>query len=99
MTVRLHRCRNEWVKIGGHPCWKVEKALQEAGIEYEIVPGPVRRAKRDEMEAHTGQRLYPAIELEDGTWYREQSSEMARAIREGRLHEQPGGGATSAAPG
>ena len=27
----------------------------------------------------------PAIELEDGTWYREESAEMARAIRAGRL--------------
>jgi hypothetical protein len=33
----------------------------------------------------TGQSGLPAIELEDGTWYREESSEMARAIRAGRF--------------
>ena len=75
MAVKLHRCSNEWVKVGGHPCWKIEKALQEMGVEYEIVPGPLRRGKRDEMAEHTGQRLYPAIEFEDGTWYREESKE------------------------
>jgi hypothetical protein len=90
MAVKLHRCSNQWVKIQGHPCWKVEKALQDMGIEYERVPGPVRRAKRDDMEAHTGQRLYPAIEFEDGTWYREQSKDMVQTIRAGKLMEKSG---------
>jgi hypothetical protein len=40
----------------------------------------------------TGQTLYPAIEFEDGTWYREQSSEMERTIREGRLMEKAAAG-------
>lgn len=90
MAVKLHRCRNLWVKVGGHPCWRVQKALDEAGVAYEVVPGPVRRSKRDHMDAHTGQRLYPAIEFEDGTWYREQSAEMAKTIRAGRLGEKSG---------
>ena len=94
MAVKLHRCSNEWVKVGGHPCWKIEKALQEMGIEYEIVPGPLRRGKRDEMAEHTGQRLYPAIELEDGTWYREESKSMEETILAGKLMER----ATGAAP-
>ena len=90
MAVKLHRCGNLWVKVGGHPCWRVQKALDEAGVAYEVVPGPVRRGKRDHMEAHTGQRLYPAIEFENGTWYREQSAEMAKTIRAGRLQEKSG---------
>jgi hypothetical protein len=90
MAVKLHRCSNEWVKINGHPCWKVEKALKEMGIEYSLAPGPVRRSKRDDMEAHTGQRLYPAIEFENGTWYREQSKDMEQTIRAGRLMEKSG---------
>jgi glutathione S-transferase len=90
MAVKLHRCRNLWVKVGGHPCWRVQKALDEQGIEYEVVPGPVRRGKRDHMEAHTGQRLYPAIEFENGTWYREQSADMAETIRAGKLSEKSG---------
>ena len=90
MAVKLHRCRNLWVKVGGHPCWRVQKALDEAGVAYEVVPGPVRRSKRETMEAHTGQRLYPAIEFENGTWYREQSADMARTIRDGKLMEESG---------
>jgi hypothetical protein len=87
MAVTLHRCRNQWVKVGGHPCWKVEKALKDMGVEYTVALGPVRRSKRGDMEAHTGQRLYPAIEFEDGTWYREESKDMEKTIREGRLRE------------
>jgi hypothetical protein len=88
MAVTLHRCRNEWVKLGAHPCWKVEKALKDMGIDYKLALGPVRRSKRDDMEAHTGQRLYPAIEFEDGTWYREESKDMEKTIRDGKLMER-----------
>ena len=87
MAVTLHRCPNMWVKVGAHPCWKVEKALKDMGIEYTAVGGPLRRGKRDEMQEHTGQRLYPAIEFEDGTWYRESSDAMERTIRDGKLME------------
>jgi hypothetical protein len=87
MAVKLHRCSNMWVKVGGHPCWKIEKALQEMGIEYEALGGPVRRGKRDTMAEHTGQRLYPAIEFEDGSVYKAESKEMADRIREGRLFQ------------
>ncbi len=33
----------------------------------------------------TGQSGLPAIELENGTWYREQSADMAKAIRGGKF--------------
>jgi glutathione S-transferase len=85
MPLKLHRCRNEWVKITGHPCWRVQKALDDAGIEYELVKGPVRRSKRSETIQKTGQQLYPWLELEDGTVLREESEELERRIREGRL--------------
>lgn len=88
MAIKLHRCGNMWVKVGGHPCWKVQKALDEQGIEYEVVPGPLRRKNRDAMVEATGQPLYPAIEFEDGSFYRAESKEMAETIREGRLLEQ-----------
>jgi glutathione S-transferase len=85
MAIKLHRCSNAWVKIGGHPCWKVQKALDEAGVAYEVELGPVRRGKRDALEALSGQRIYPVIEFEDGTIYREESKAMAATIREGKL--------------
>lgn len=85
MTVKLHRCSNMWVKIGAHPCWKVQKALDAQGIDYEVVPGPTRRGKRDALEQLSGQRLYPVIELEDGTVYRDGSKQMAERIEAGGL--------------
>jgi hypothetical protein len=96
MAVKLHRCRNIWVKIGGHPCWRVQKELDGAGIDYELVPGPVRKSKRDDLERLTGQRLYPVIEFEDGSFYREDSAEMAAKIKAGKLRDQAAaGGPTS----
>ena len=90
MAVKLHRCPGQWVKIKAHPCWRVEKALQDMGIEYERVPGPQSRGKRTMLAEATGQRKYPAIQFEDGSWYREESKDMERKIREGRLMERGG---------
>ena len=33
MAIKLHRCSNVWFKIGGHPCWRVQKALVDEGID------------------------------------------------------------------
>jgi glutathione S-transferase len=85
MAVKLHRCSNVWVKIGPHPCWKVQKALDEAGVDYEIVKGPLRSGQRDSLEALSGQRKYPVIEFEDGTGYRDESAAMAAKIAAGEL--------------
>jgi glutathione S-transferase len=85
MPIKLHRCSNEWLKIAAHPCWKVQKALDEQGVDYELVKGPVRRGKRDELERLSGQRIYPVIEFEDGHVYRAESNDMAERIRSGRL--------------
>jgi len=87
MPVKLHRCSTMWVKIDAHPCWKVQKALDEQEIEYEVVKGPLRPGKRDALEQLSGQRKYPAIEFEDGRVYREESSEMAAQIRAGKLFD------------
>jgi hypothetical protein len=87
MAIELHRCKNLWVK-GPHPCWKVQKALDEAGVEYGVVIekyfGP-----REATVEKTGQKRFPWIEFEDGSVYREESKEMARRIREGTLDDAP----------
>jgi hypothetical protein len=88
VAVKLHRCRNIWVKVEGHPCWRVQKALDEAGVNYELVTekyfGP-----RDETVRRTGQKGFPWIEFEDGSIYREESKDMAERIRSGELMEAP----------
>ena len=91
MAIRLHRCPDEFVKIGGHPCWKVQKALDEAGVDYAVEKGPRRRGKRDDLERLSGQRKYPVIEFEDGSAYREESKDMAATIAAGRLDEKRAG--------
>jgi glutathione S-transferase len=89
MAIKLHRCNNLWVRFGGHPCWRVQKALDDAGIEYEIDPMPWSPRKREETERRTGARKYPWIEFEDGSIYREESKDMAQRIRDGKLNEAP----------
>jgi glutathione S-transferase len=89
MAIKLHRCSSEWVKIGAHPCWKVQKALNEKGVEYEVVKGPLRSGKRDQLEQLSGQRKYPVIEFEDGRVYREESADMADRILAGELRTEP----------
>ena len=87
VAVKLHRCRFVWYKFA-HPCWNVQKALDEQGIEYEIVKEPTYpRGRRTNVIEETGQHYLPAIEFEDGSWYREESKDMASEIRAGRLFE------------
>jgi hypothetical protein len=87
MAIKLHRCKNLWVK-GPHPCWKVQKVLDEAGIQYEVVEekyfGP-----REHTVEQTGQKRFPWIEFEDGSVYREESKDMAQRIKDGKLNEAP----------
>jgi glutathione S-transferase len=80
-----------WININAHPCAKVRKALDEQGIEYELVEGPLRASKRDDLERISGQRKYPTIEFEDGSAYREESKDMAERVRAGKLFEGQGG--------
>ncbi|MEX0971852.1 MAG: glutathione S-transferase N-terminal domain-containing protein [Solirubrobacterales bacterium] len=96
MAVKLHRCSLTWFKANLHPCWRVEKALDEQGIEYEVVTGPLRPGKRDQLAQLSGQRKYPAIEFEDGRIYRAESAEMAEQIRAGKLFDGAGPGDATA---
>jgi hypothetical protein len=87
MAIVLHRCATRW-KFG--PCWRVQKALDEQGIDYEVVKGPSRPAKRVDLLRLSGQKLYPVIEFEDGSFYRAESKQMAATIRAGKLEDERG---------
>ena len=65
--MRLHRCRFAFLKVDGHGCWRAQKALDEAGITYELVAVPVRRSRREEVIEKSGQNRVPVLELDDGT--------------------------------
>jgi hypothetical protein len=91
MTIKLHRCSPMWIK-GPHPCWQVQKALDEKGIPYELVEHPgFPRGRRKDYIALTGQDRLPAIEFDDGRVLREDSKDLAVRIREGRLDEAAAG--------
>lgn len=84
--VKLHRCPFTFLKTELDACHKVEKALKEQGIEYEVVKEPsFPRSRRQDVERLSGQQMLPVIEFEDGSAYREESSAMAERIRSGRL--------------
>jgi glutathione S-transferase len=91
MTMKLHRCSATFVK-GPHPCWKAQKALDDAGVAYEIVPhAAFPRSRRDDVERLTGQRKLPFIEFDDGTFLFE-SAEIAARAKAGTLQPAPGAG-------
>ena len=84
--MKLHRCDNDWVTCDGHPCWRVQTALDAAGVEYEIVRHPAYpRTARTDLIALTGKRSLPVLELDDGTILDGDSRELARLIAAGRL--------------
>ena len=91
--VRLHRCPFTFLHTDMDSCWKVQKALDEQGIEYEIVKAPVLpRSRRKDVIRISGQHWLPTIEFEDGSAYRADSDDMATTITAGSLFEQQGSG-------
>jgi hypothetical protein len=79
MAVKLHRAG---FALFGDSSKKVQQALDAQGIDYEVVKG-----NKDELIAHTHQDSFPAIELEDGTWYHEEPDDMVLRISKGELIE------------
>ena len=61
MTARLHRCRTptNWLC----PCGRVARELRRRGIETETVRVALRPRDRDEIDALTGQRRVPVVEI------------------------------------
>jgi glutaredoxin len=85
-TVKLHRCPFTFLHTEKDACFKVQKALDEQGIAYEVVKQPsMPRSRRKELEKLSGQRVLPVIEFADGSTYRAESSDMAARIRAGEL--------------
>jgi glutathione S-transferase len=92
-AVRLHRCPVP--SLGPlerfHACARVQNALDDKGIEYEIVKEPLRPSKRAWIEEKTGQDRLPVVELPDGSTYREESKDMAARIEADRLFDGASG--------
>jgi Glutathione S-transferase, N-terminal domain len=87
MGIRLHRCSNLDAREDEHACWRVQSALDELAIEYELAPGPNAASERGELHRLSGQRYYPVLEFDDGRVYHEEALEMEGRIRAGELSE------------
>jgi glutathione S-transferase len=87
MAVKLHTCGWTWFKVDGmHACYTVRKALDEKGIDYELVKHPtIPPSRRTAIKEMTGQEKLPVLELEDGRAIREESKDLAAKIRSGEL--------------
>jgi len=52
------------------------------------VNGPSRPGKGVDLQRLSGQRLYPVVEFEKSSIYRDESKDMAATIRAGKLDEK-----------
>ena len=85
--VKLHRCSYTFLHVNADTCWRLQKALDEQGVDYEIVThgyGKSERSRADVIEL-SGQKYLPVLELADGTAYREETDEMMAKLRSGAL--------------
>ena len=90
--VKLHYCPFTWLKVPGHACHEVRSALDDQGIDYEIVKNPgMPRSRRTDLVALTGQHHLPAIEFADGTAYKADHKAMIATIKAGDLFAQRAG--------
>lgn len=87
-TVKFHRCSWTFLHTDYDACWKVQRALDEQGVDYEIVTHGYGKGKRPDLQRLSGQRLLPVIEFDDGTIYRAESADMAARVRAGRLFDE-----------
>ena len=86
-SVKLHRCSWTFLHTDLDACWKVQRALDEQGIDYEIVKHGFGKGERPHVRALSGQKWLPVIEFEDGRSYRAESDEMAARVRAGQLFD------------
>src|SRR5688500_17948559 len=90
--VTLHRCRVTFLKTDSHGCYQVQRALEEQGIEFDMVKTiALPRSRRKALVRDTGQVMLPAIAFADGSSYRAESVDMVAEIKAGRLFEHRGG--------
>jgi glutathione S-transferase len=83
--VKLHRCSWTFLHTDLDACWRVQRALDEQGIEYEVVKHGFSKGKRPEVIEKSGQNKLPVLELPGGEVYRAESKEMAERVRAGGI--------------
>jgi glutathione S-transferase len=85
--VKLHRCSYTFLHLDADACWRMQKALDEQGVEYEVVKhgfGKSEKARADVVKL-SGQKYVPVLEFADGTVYREETNDMIAKLKSGEL--------------
>ncbi len=85
--IKLHRCSYTFLHVDADACWRLQKALDEQGVDYEVVKeGWGKSAKsRAAVVTLSGQKYLPVLELPDGTVYREETDAMVAKLKAGDL--------------
>lgn len=84
-TVKLHRCSYTFLHVKADACWKVEKALRDEGVDYEVVKHGFGKGRRPAVEQLSGQSKLPVLELPGGEVYRAESDDMEARVRAGGI--------------
>jgi hypothetical protein len=84
MPATLHTCPLTWLRIPTHYCYRAERALQGAGLEYVRVTHPLLCGRRVALRDQTGQSLLPVLITEHGDQIAP-VTEIIAATRDGRL--------------
>jgi glutaredoxin len=88
-SVKLHRCSWTFLHTDLDMCWRVQRALVDEGIDFEMVKHGYGKSHREEIKQMTGQKWLPVVEFGDGSVYRAQTDEMVARIRAGELLTAP----------
>jgi len=85
--VKLHRCSYTFLHVDADACWRMEKALKEQGVAYEVVKHGWGKSEksRSEVVEMSGQKYVPVLELGDGTVFREETDDMIAKLESGDL--------------
>ena len=85
--VKLHRCSYTFLHVNADACWRLQKALDAQGVEYEVVKHGYGKSEKSRADviALSGQKLLPVLELPDGTVVREETDAMVAEVTAGRL--------------
>jgi glutathione S-transferase len=85
--IKLHRCSYTFLHVNADACWRVQKALDEQGVEYEVVKHGFGKSEksRADVVSLSGQKYLPVLELTDGTVYREETNDMVAKLKSGEL--------------
>ena len=85
--IKLHRCSYTFLHMDVDACWRLQKALDEKGVEYEVVKHGYGKSEKSRADviALSGQKYLPVLELADGTPYREETDAMVAKLKSGDL--------------